>query len=196
MMDITDCRDLTSLQAVVFMILFMQSSAKLSTCYSYIGIALRSSLRMGLHRSIWTGSNLVERECRRRIFWVIRKMDTYVAAMLGLPKILSDDDIDQELPLEIDDEFITTEKITPMPAGKLSLNAATNAHTHLVKVLAKVVQYIYPIKSIEHIHSKSSQSYVVSHARIREIERDLQEWMDNLPMALRPGGESSPDLAR
>ena len=123
-------------------------------------------------------------------------MDTYVGAMLGLPKMLSDDDIDQELPLEIDDEFITAESITQMPSGRISLNAATNAHTHLVKVLAKVVEYIYPIKSIEHIHSKSSQSYAVSHARIREIERDLQEWMDNLPMALRPGGDPTPELAR
>ena len=123
-------------------------------------------------------------------------MDTYVGAMLGLPKMLSDDDIDQELPLDIDDELITTEKTTPMPSGHISLNAAPNAHTHLVKVLAKVVQYIYPLKSIEHIHSQSSQSYVVSYAKIREIERDLQEWMDNLPMALRPGGDPSPELAR
>ena len=39
MMDIADCRDLTSLQAIIFMILFLQSSAKLSQCYAYIGVA-------------------------------------------------------------------------------------------------------------------------------------------------------------
>ena len=51
LMDIADCRDLMSVQAVICMIIFMQSSAKLSQCYAYVGVALRSALRMGLHRS-------------------------------------------------------------------------------------------------------------------------------------------------
>lgn len=197
MIDITDCRDLTSLETVLFMILFLQSSARLSTCYSYIGIALRSSLRMGLHRSITHNFNPVERETRKRIFWVVQKMDTYVGAMLGLPRMLSDDDIDQDHPLEIDDDFITTERILPMPSGQISLIAASNAHTRILKILAKVVKYIYPIKSLEHsLHGRSNQSYRVSHAKIREIEQDLQEWMENLPMALRPGGDAPPELLR
>lgn len=197
MMDITDCRDLTSLQAILFMILFLQSSARLSTCYSYIGIALRSSLRMGLHRSIPHNFNPVEQEIRKRIFWVVQKMDTYVGALLGLPKMLSDDDIDQELPLEIDDEFITTESILPMPPGQISLIAATNAHTRILKILAKVVKYIYPIKSLDpSLHGRSNQTYRVSHTKIREIEQDLQEWMENLPMALRPGGDAPPETIR
>lgn len=197
MIDITDCRDLTSLQAVLFMIVFLQSSAKLSTCYSYIGIALRSSLRIGLHRSVSINFNPVERETRRRIFWVVHKMDTYVGALLGLPKMLSDDDIDQDCPLEVDDEYITTEKIMPMPPGKISLVAATNAHTKIIKILAKVMKYIYPIKGVsQNVHGSSSSSYLVSHAHIREIEQDLQEWMEDLPMALRPGDDAPPELAR
>jgi len=196
-MDITDCRDLTPLQAVLFMILFLQCSAKLSTCYSYIGIALRSSLRMGLHRSVSINFNPVERETRRRIFWVVHKMDTYVGALLGLPKMLSDDDIDQDFPLEIDDEYITTERVLSMPAGQISLFAATNAHTRILNILAKVVKYIYPIKGLGHnVHGRSNRSYLVSHTKIREIEQDLQEWMENLPMSLRPGGDARPELAR
>src|ERR1700753_1664479 len=105
-MDIADCRDLRALQAVVFMILFLQSSAKLSTCYSYIGVALRSALRMGLHRNFDANFSPIERETRKRVFWVIRKMDTYVGALLGLPHTMSDEDIDQDYPVEVDDEYI------------------------------------------------------------------------------------------
>ena len=195
-MDITDCRDLPSLQAVIFMIMFMQCSAKLATCYSYIGIALRSAIRMGLHRSVSTNFNPVERETRKRMFWTIRKMDIYVGAVLGLPTMLSNDDIDQECPQEVDDEFITVDQILPMPPGKVPCIAATNAHTRLLKVLQKVVKYIYPIKGLEQASNQSNQSYVVSHARIREIERDLQAWMEALPMALKPGGEVPTELAR
>ncbi len=196
-MEITDCRDLTSIQAVVFMIMFLQSSARLSTCYSLIGIALRSSIRMGLHRSVLVNFNPIEREVRKRVFWVIVKMDVYVSALLGLPITLHEDDVDQELPLEVNDEFITNEIILPMPDGQFSLIAATNAQVRLVRILRKIIKYIYPIKGLERtMNARSNQSYVVSHARIREIEQDLQEWMESLPMRLRPGSEVSPGLAR
>lgn len=77
-MDVTDCRDLSSLQALLIMIMFLQASSKLSTCYSHIGIALRSALRMGLHRSIPNQFSPIEQETRKRIFWVIRNQDIYV----------------------------------------------------------------------------------------------------------------------
>ena len=195
-MDICDCRDLPSLQAIIFMTMFLQSSAKLATCYSYIGVALHSAIRMGLHRSITRNFNPIELETRKRIFWQIRKMDFYVAAMLGLPMMLSEDDIDQELPLEIDDEFITVEGILPMPAGRVPLIAATNAHTKMTKILQKVARYIYPLKGFERTPDKSGASYSVSHAKIREIEQDLQVWMENLPTALRPGGSPTHELSR
>jgi hypothetical protein len=195
-MDITDCRDLTSLQAVVFMILFLQSSARLSTCYSYIGIALRSSLRMGLHRKVSIKFDPIEREVRKRLFSVVRKMDIYVGALLGLPQMLSEEDIDQEEPAEVDDEFITAEAIKPMPSGRVSMQAGSNAHARLVLILHKIVRYIYPIKGHQGNTSKPEQSYVVSHAKIREIERDLQVWMESLPMALRPGDDAPKDMVR
>ena len=193
MMDVTDCRDLTSLQTVLMMILFLQSSSRLSTCYSHIGIVLRSAIRMGLHRSVPNHFNPVEQEVRKRIFWCVRKLDTYVGALLGLPKMLNDDDIDQEYPLEVDDDYITTEEILPMPADKPSLMAAFNAHTKVVGILAKTVKYVYPIKGHK---SKNSQSYIVSHARIREIEQDLQAWFEGLPMAFRPGMEAPKEFIR
>ena len=195
-MDITDCRDLPSLQTILLMIIFLQSSAKLATCYSYIGIALHSAVRMGLHRSISRNFNPIELETRKRIFWQIRKMDLYVAALLGLPLMLSDDDIDQELPAEVDDEYITVEKILPMPVGEVPLVSGINAHTRLTRILQKVVRYIYPLKGLEHSQNRSDHSYVVSHVRIKEIEQDLQKWMESLPAFLRPGVEVSPDLVR
>lgn len=177
------------------MVLFLQSSAKLSTCYSYVGIALRSSLRLGLHRSVAADFNPLERELRKRIFWVVRKMDIYVSTLLGLPQMLSDDDIDQEYPLEVDGDYITTEGITQPPSNYTPLMAGCNAHTRLSNIILKVVKYIYPVKNARY-RSKSDQRYMVSHSKIREIERDLQNWMEELPPALRPGTEVSPQLER
>ncbi|KAL8863545.1 MAG: hypothetical protein Q9178_000226 [Gyalolechia marmorata] len=193
LMDVTDCRDLTSLQTLLFMIMFLQASAKLSTCFSHIGIALRSALRMGLHRSVPNRFSPVEQETRKRVFWVIRNMDIYVSALLGLPILLNSEDIDQELPLEVDDYCITEKEILPMPAGKTSVVAAFNAHVRLVALLGKTVKYVYPLHTMR---SRSKHAYVVSHAKIRELEQDMQSWMEDLPMGLRQGGEAPPELAR
>ena len=197
MVDITDCRDLTALQSVCFMIIFLQCTAKLSTCYSYLGIALRACCRLGLHRHVVNEFNPIEREERKRTFWVIRRFDTYVSAMLGLPSMLSDEDIDQELPLEVDDDFIFEDHIQPMPYKHFSLMSAANAHTKLVFILQKVVRLIYPIKGLKSPEaSHPGDGYSISISRIRLVERDLQTWMDELPMELRPSDPAPRDLAR
>lgn len=195
MLDIADCRDLHSLQAVLFLTQFLQSSAKLSTCYAYIGVAQRSALRMGLHRSFNMNFNPIEAETRKRVFWAIRKMDIYVGAMLGLPHFLGEDDIDQEYPAEVDDECITETEIRPMPEGKICLMAGVNAHTRMVHILAKICRYIYPIKGTQS-QGAGSLTYSINYSRIRQLEQDLQNWLDDLPMALKPGGETSPLMIR
>lgn len=186
LMDIADCRDLMSIQAVMMMIIFLQSSAKLSQCYAYVGVALRSALRMGLHRNYKGNFDPVEAETRKRVFWVVRKMDVYVGAMLGLPQTLSDDDIDQEFPTEVDDEYVTKDGILPMPEGQVSIMMAFNAHTRLVQVLSKIVRCVYPIKVQDKEIGSGDQSYSVPFSAIREIESDLEKWKSDLPPILNP----------
>jgi len=175
------------------MVLFLQSSAKISTCYSYIGVALRAALRLGLHRSVPGNFNPIELEMRKRLFWVVWKMEVHVSTILGLPSMLSEDDIDQEYPLTVDDEFITAEGLLPMPPNHTSLMAGVNAHIRLGRIVLKVVKYIYPVKIA---HRGSNHTYMVSHSKIRELEGDLQAWKEALPEAFRPGGEAAPEVER
>lgn len=195
LLDIADCRDMSSLQAIVFMIQFLQSSAKLSTCYAYIGIALRAAIRMGLHRSFNINFSPIEAELRKRLFWVIRRMDTYVGAMLGLPHFLEDEDVDQDYPTAVDDEYITDSEIRPMPEGKISVMAASNAHAKIVQILSKICKHVYPTKGTR-TGGKYSVTYSVSYSKIREIEQNMQQWLDDLPMALKPGGEAPSIIIR
>jgi hypothetical protein len=185
LLDIADCRDLSSIQAVVFMILFLQSSSKMSQCYAYVGVALRSALRMGLHRAATGKFDPIEAESRKRVFWIVRKMDIYVGAMLGLPQTLSDDDIDQEFPTEVDDEYITRDGILPMPEGVVSLMTAFNCHTRMVNILQKIMRKIYPI-NVSSSQTLGDKSYSVPFSTIREIESELEEWKQSLPPILTP----------
>jgi hypothetical protein len=124
-------------------------------------------------------------------------MDIYVSAMLGFPVTLSSDDIDQTLPIEVDDEYITKDTVLSMPPGATSLHVASNAHTRLVLILADVIKHVYPIKGLEQsVQGSTNASYNISHTKIRDIERDLADWLDTLPMSLRSGEEVTPELLR
>lgn len=176
LIDIADARDTYAIQSIVMMIIFLQCSARLSTCYSYIGVALRSSLRAGLHRKVGFSFNPIELETRKRLFWTIRKMDIYVNAMLGLPRSISEEDFDQELPEEIDDENITEDAYFPQSPGKISSAGIANAHTRLITILSHIMKHIYPVKS------KSNNT----HQKVPEMEAEINEWINSLPLQLRP----------
>jgi hypothetical protein len=82
----------------------------------------------------------------------------------------------------------------PMPPDRFPLISASNAHTSLIAILRKVVKFIYPIKGLE--GAQPREPYSVSHSRIRDIEQDLQKWMDELPVELRPSDDAPSELAR
>lgn len=199
--DITECRDLTSLQALLFMILFIQSISNLSTCYGFVGIALRSALRMGLHRHLpHIKLNPIESETRKRVFYICRQMDTYVSALLGFPLLLNDEDIDQPLPTPVDDQFITKDAINTPPPGTPSFFEAFNAHVKLMDILGKVVKHIYPLKGIEQNEGEGSKqpyaSYMISYGKVKEMEKELQQWNEELPFAWRPDSEGPVEVVR
>lgn len=196
MIDIAQCQNIFALQTVVFMTLFLHSSASMPTCHSYISVAMAASLQMGLHCSQPAEMDPVERETRKRLFWTIRTLETYIVVILGLPRTISDDDIDQEMPLEIDDEYITKEGIFPMPEGRVSLITASNAHIRLAHILGKVSTDVYPAKRMQKEASQKTRAYIVNNAKVHEVENDLQSWMMSLPTHLRPGPSASKDLTR
>jgi hypothetical protein len=148
-----------------------------------------------MHRSFNLNFSPIEAELRKRLFWTIRSQDIYVGALLGLPTFLDDSDIDQEWPTEVDDEYITETEIRPMPEGKVSVLAASNAHTRLVLILEKICKNVYPITGTQS-GGKNSLTYSVSYSKIRELEQDLQRWLDQLPMALKPGGDAPHIIVR
>lgn len=188
--DVAECRDMISLQSLLFMILFLQASGNLSGCYVFIGIALRTALRIGLHRQLpHAGITPIEDETRRRVFHVIRLIDIYVSAVLGFPMLLRDEDVDQALPTEVDDQYVTETAILQTPANSPSVFQAFNAHVKLMNILKRVVRDVYPLKGMDQTVVNGERrytSYSISFAAIKAIEGDLQRWSDELPEFWRP----------
>jgi len=195
--DVAECRDMASLQALVYTILFLQATSNISDCYAFLGIALRSCLRMGLHRHLAHDKiTPIEDETRRRVFHVIRQMDFYVSAILGFPLLLHDDDIDQPLPTEVDDEYITADAILTPPPGTPSFYQAFNAHNGLMRILARVVKDIYPLRAAEEGRQQAGQTFMIAYSRVQAIEAELQEWQARLPDYWRPSHDGPIEAVR
>ncbi|CUM51665.1 uncharacterized protein AC631_02683 [Debaryomyces fabryi] len=192
LIDITDVGDIISIQTIVMMIMYLQCSARLSTCYSYIGIALRSAIKEGLHRNLSIFQNSkreldpIEVDTRKRLFYTIYKMDIYINSLLGLPRSLSEDEFDQELPEELDDENITHEMYNyDKQQGKLSSSGCANHHTKVMMILSHIVRDLYPIK-IKKQSSDNNPSPNHIHSKVTNLEQELKVWLDQLPKELRP----------
>ncbi|CCH43184.1 hypothetical protein BN7_2731 [Wickerhamomyces ciferrii] len=176
LIDITNSTDIQSIQTIFMLTLFLQCSARLSTCYSYIGIALRSALRQGLHRKLQTFANPIESEIKKRLFWTIYKLEIYVNSMLGLPNSINETDIDVEFPQDLDDVNIDQYGILPQQLGKLSSCGMNNSHTKLILILNHIVQKIYKTQD---------PIFVIPLETIRNLENELKIWIYELPNQLK-----------
>lgn len=184
--DITNTRDLNSIQTVLLLFIFLLCSARLSTCSAYIGVAMRSVLREGFHRKVPENSSLslIEIECRKRLFFTVYKLDIYVNAMLGLPRSISTEDWDQTFPLDISDDNISDDKIDfEAQNGLLSSTGISNHHTKLFFILDSIMRDLYPIKKTNNI---------ISHETVTHLELKLKQWVEQLPEELKPNAKSVP----
>ena len=167
MIDPADCHDLVSLQTLLCIIVYTQASSMMSTCYSYICLAVSASFQMGLFTDVVTHDiSESERLCRRRMFTVLNIMDTYVSIALGLPKTLRDVVSDQALP-------------TPTkPLTVIDPLAGTYAHAQLIQLLATAVDAIHP--ATRPMNQKNG-FYGVEYGKITAIEEQLAAWFAQLP---------------
>ncbi|SCU95934.1 LAFA_0G03268g1_1 [Lachancea sp. 'fantastica'] len=185
MIDITNVSDVCAIQTIFMMTIFLQCSAKLTTCYSLIGIALRAALRIGLHKksSLWNCS-LIEAEVRKRLFWTIYKMDVYVNVIMGLPVTIADSDIDQELPENYHDDDMTDEGIEINSwSYQISSCALSNEHTKLTRITKRIYD-----ETRSHKKNETSRSLPTNEV-VGALEHELVQWRQALPPQLVPGYE-------
>lgn len=139
----------------------------MSTSYSYICIAVSTSLQMGLFEDDSPhGISESEKLCRRQIFAVLNIMDTYVTVALGLPKTLRN---------------VVSNQVLPAPTKPLTITeplAGTYAHAQLILILAAAVELIHPpTRPI----SEKNGFYAVEYCKITAIEQQLEAWFAQLP---------------
>lgn len=169
LLDPANCQDIMSLRALLCMILYTQASSMMSTCYSYICMAVAASLQMGLFtESASKDLPDAEKDVRRRIAAVLYMMDTYVTTALGLPRTLRDMEPDRALP-------------TLMPPASIhDPMFGTYAHSRLIQILSVTVESNHPVtKPI----GQKNGFYGVEYSKIVATEEQLEQWFNQLLVA-------------
>lgn len=168
---------LASVQARIGMCLNLLSTFRLNECRYCFSFAVTVATALGIHRRQSSSKvNPLEAECRKRTFWSLYVLDGYLSVMLGRPRLLRDEDIDQPFPQNIDDhDLISSEPIESLPRhGNLE---AAICHAKLAKITARNNDLLYPL------HSLSNDQIL---DRSNEILAVLAEWQNDLPDFLKP----------
>ncbi|KAK0118637.1 hypothetical protein ONS96_011726 [Cadophora gregata f. sp. sojae] len=142
---------LTSVQARLCQCFYLLSRSRVNHCWSLFGTTARLILAIGIHRKrrleTSNGSDLIDFECRKRVFWCAYGLDNYLSAALGRPRTFHDDDIDQELPTCVDDADITAQSIQPHKSKGQAIMAASVAHNTLSKIISPILRDLYAIRA-------------------------------------------------
>lgn len=162
---------LASAQARFLMVLYLLSSSRPNKAWFTFGVTTQLIVTLGMHRKRpSTGADPIEEQCRRRLFWCSYVVDKYLSIMLGRPRLLRDDDMDQEMPDCIDDERLTSGK--PRSLDTDCEMSGALAHMRLAEILSCAVQEQYSIRP-----RSDAERLQSSIRRIKEIDI----WYSQLP---------------
>ncbi|RYP67155.1 hypothetical protein DL771_007383 [Monosporascus sp. 5C6A] len=167
---------MATLQCLVLAMMYCMIRADYKRLQHYKGVAIGLSHRLGLHQSQKRFSfGALTIETRKKVFWTLYTLDCFSASMLGLPKLLKEEDVHTEYPSDTDDEYVTEKGFQPTLPGEYTKLSSALALFRLSRILAHVLEKVYPAAST---HDLSLQL-------LSSLDADLSEWSDNLPTHLK-----------
>lgn len=141
--------------------------------YILVSAAGRLAYGIGLHRnpneSAFTEDEIVQRQ---NVFWSVYIMDKSIALRLGQPSVMNDDDIGIDLPPEKLPDEIRTDNIT-IKAGIFRY------HVQLAGLESRIYSTLYSARG-------QSKSLMERMRLVGELDKEVLEWKDRLPMGIRP----------
>ncbi|KAH8886166.1 hypothetical protein GQ53DRAFT_727960 [Thozetella sp. PMI_491] len=94
-----ESRSIENIEAMLLLVIFHLRSAVSHGLWYMIGLAMRTSIDLGLHlRRREAGLNAAAVQQRRKIFWSAYSLERNIAIALGYPVSIADRQIDVELP--------------------------------------------------------------------------------------------------
>lgn len=176
-------RALEDVQGLCLVLQHMRSFPKPGGAWLLARLAISIMLEIGMHRSAkkWLveklGNNPIKLEMRKRVFHSILCIESSLASKLGRPFSLKPSDYDIEIPLGVDDEFLTEKGILPVPPGREGCTFQVALEMFRITPV-----YIDVMSTLYGVHRPSPERYIKV---VNSLEKKLDEWYNRLPPHLR-----------
>lgn len=174
--------DLLSVQALLGMALFLQGTPNPQPSFFLVAAAIRLAHSIGLHKR-GSGFNLndVENEQRKRVFWIAYLLDKDLCLRSGRPPVQDDDDMNVDLPSENPPDNIGNIPLSSEKDGKTTMNLF-RLMCQFAQIQSRVYKQLYSVKA-----SKQTDGELLN--TIGELDAQLEEWKDSIPIDFRPEHE-------
>lgn len=174
--------DLLSVQALLGMALFLQGTPNPQPSFFLVAAAIRLAHSIGLHkRGSGFNLNAVENEQRKRVFWIAYLLDKDICLRSGRPPAQDDDDMNVELPSEDPPDNVGNIPLAKESEGKKTMNLFRLMCT-FAQIQSRVYKQLYSVKA-----SRQSDGELLN--TIGELDAQLEEWKDSIPIDFRPEHE-------
>ncbi|KAJ5773369.1 hypothetical protein N7457_008265 [Penicillium paradoxum] len=168
---------LETIQARLGQCLYLLSSSRANECWYSFGTTVQIVTALGLHRKLPAkmankGRSYLDLELRKRIFWSVYTLDKYLSMMFGRPRLLHDEDIDQDLPDEMTDEDLLEEDPMRRTGSTDSMMIASVLHYRLGRILGDISRQLYSINSLSRDSPLETAIRLIS---------ELEKWKESVP---------------
>ncbi|KAI2670568.1 transcriptional regulator family: Fungal Specific TF [Penicillium roqueforti] len=183
--------NLEAIQAILCYAMYSLRSSKGPSLWKLSGLALRQCIELGYHRSSKRGhlkKDPLHVELSKRVFWVSQGIDVSYALRLGRPLGIQLNEIDAELPLDIDDFMISASGIHGVPrtwADGIPANMSNSIHViRLRQIWARIHTSVYSAAALEDANEQNRRASVI------HLRADLEHWRATAPEPLPRRGKT------
>ncbi|KAL2819294.1 fungal-specific transcription factor domain-containing protein [Aspergillus cavernicola] len=162
--------DVSSLQALVLFAFYHQLTGQSLSLIGLNGVMVRIAQSLGLHRHARRfRMTVAEIELRKRIWWWIYIFDRITAIMHGLPPLISDADVDNDMPSDCRLDDLNVEQLDhPLPGQTTTVFFFVHYAT-MGKKLSSILDLLYTT-------TERRQGAV----KIERLDGDIRVWSQNL----------------
>ncbi|CAH0021253.1 unnamed protein product [Clonostachys rhizophaga] len=145
------------------------------------GMAMRLCIELGYHRSVSRyrrHANPLVAEISKRCFWVAYDIDRMISFYLGRPIGISDDWIDVELPLDLDDQCISATRISH--EMKTTPTTMITGALHMIKL--RKIWTVISTTVYSPVQQSSDTTLHPKRLRTESISQEIDQWYRSSPI--------------
>lgn len=173
-------RTIQNIEAMTLLVVYHLRSASGMALWYMIGLAMRTSIDLGMHqKNHEQGLCQAEIEKRRRLFWTVYSLERAIAISLGRPLSIPDRQIDVDFP---DTKLAASQPSAATSGQETAQSIPTRSNLELTNLLfqlrrieARIHTSVYrtdkPLRSIRH--------------KLEKIYTELENWRLSLTEALQ-----------